>query len=172
MVADRDSKEAEAAPEREAKFNENYDESEVSDSCKDRPGIIKPHVSPMRGILLMEQLKASMDNSRRGSLIKTIYSCSILVCAWATSLDSSTTTSLPPLAASSFDAHSKISTLNIATGIISAISLPVYAKFADLISRTFVYIVALFFYILGYIIVASSNTIFCIYCRNGFLCCW
>lgn len=112
----------------------------------------------MRGVQLIENVKTAMDDSKRGNIVKAVYGTSILVCAWAASLDASTTNSLQPLATSSFGAHSSLATINIANGIIGAVSNPILAKFADLISRTFIYIISVFFYTVGYIIAASSQT--------------
>ena len=107
----------------------------------------------------MENLKASMDNFRTGKIIKALYNISIIVCAWAYSLDYSTTYSLQPLATSNFGAHSSLLSLSIATSIMSPISQSKFAKFSDLISKTFVYVIAVLFYTVGYIIFASSNNI-------------
>lgn len=113
-----------------------------------------------RGMRLMNDLKASMDNSRRGKFIKAFYGASILVCSWAYSLDSSTTYSLQPLATSHFSDHSMgLASLSIASAIISSVSQPVLAKLSDAVSRPFIYVVAVLFYTVGYIIVASSKTI-------------
>lgn len=130
------------------------DEYEQSSSTKTH----EPHVPPMRGVQLIENVKTAMDDSKRGNIVKAVYGTSILVCAWAASLDASTTNSLQPLATSSFGAHSSLATINIANGIIGAVSNPILAKFADLISRTFIYIISVFFYTVGYIIAASSQT--------------
>lgn len=117
------------------------DEYEQSSSTKTH----EPHVPPMRGVQLIENVKTAMDDSKRGNIVKAVYGTSILVCAWAASLDASTTNSLQPLATSSFGAHSSLATINIANGIIGAVSNPILAKFADLISRTFIYIISVFF---------------------------
>lgn len=119
---------------------------------------LAPVVPSTRGVELIEKVKLAMDNSQRGKILKGIYATSILLCAWATSLDSLTTLSLQPLATSSFGTHSSLGTINIANGIISAVSNPFFAKFSDLISRTFVYIISIFFYTIGYIIAASAQT--------------
>lgn len=112
----------------------------------------------MRGVQLIENVKTGREDIKRGKVVKAVYGTSIFVCAWAASLDASTTYSLQPLATSSFGAHSSLATINIANGIIGAVGNPILAKFADLISRTFIYIISVFFYTVGYIIAASSQT--------------
>lgn len=85
---------------------------------------------------------------------------SVLVCAWAYSLDSSTTSNYSIDASSYFKQHSSVlSTLSIATSIISAVSKPFIAKISDITSRPYTYVLTLLFYVIGYIIVASSKTV-------------
>lgn len=89
-----------------------------------------------------------------------LVSISVLVCAWAYSLDSSTTSYYSLEASSYFKQHSSIlSTLSIATSIISAVSKPFIAKISDITSRPYTYLLVLAFYVIGYIIVASCQTI-------------
>ena len=82
---------------------------------------------------------------------------SILVCAWAYSLDSSTTSNYAPIAASSFGQHSNISALGIATKLISSVCKPFLAKISDVTSRPYTYILVLILYVMGYIIVATCK---------------
>lgn len=89
-----------------------------------------------------------------------LVAASVLVCAWAFSLDSSTTSSYSVEASSAYQEHSSVlSTLSIATGIISAVAKPFIAKLSDTTSRPYMYLLALVFYVLGYIVVAASHTI-------------
>ncbi|KAK1227971.1 hypothetical protein PQX77_009018 [Marasmius sp. AFHP31] len=83
---------------------------------------------------------------------------SILVCAWAYSLDSSTTSNYTVFATSSFGQHSNISALAIATKIISSVCKPFLAKLSDVTSRPYTYILVLILYVMGYIIVATCKT--------------
>ncbi|KAL0059260.1 hypothetical protein AAF712_014010 [Marasmius tenuissimus] len=83
---------------------------------------------------------------------------SILVCAWAYSLDSSTTSNYAVFATSSFGQHSNISSLAIATKIISSVCKPFLAKISDVTSRPYTYILVLILYVMGYIIVATCKT--------------
>ncbi|KAE8309942.1 hypothetical protein BDV41DRAFT_567004 [Aspergillus transmontanensis] len=75
---------------------------------------------------------------------------SVLVCAWAYSLDSSTTSYYSVDASSYFKQHSSVlSTLPIATSIINL----------RITTRQYTYTFVLFFYVIGYIIVAICRTI-------------
>jgi MFS family permease len=63
-------------------------------------------------------------------------------------------------ASSYFKQHSSVlATLSIATSIISAVSKPFIAKISDITSRPYTYLLILGFYIIGYIIAATSKTV-------------
>lgn len=110
-----------------------------------------------QGVTRMEAVYREAKSDR-----KTLWliGVSVLVCAWAYSLDSSTTSYYSVDASSYFKQHSSVlSTLSIATSIISAVSKPFIAKISDITSRPYTYALVLFFYVLGYIIVATCRTI-------------
>jgi MFS family permease len=93
---------------------------------------------------------------------KTFYliGASVLVCAWAYSLDSSTTSYYSIAASSYYKEHSStLSTLSIATSIISAVSKPFVAKISDITSRPYTYTLALAFYVIGYVVAATSRSV-------------
>ncbi|CCH46045.1 Siderophore iron transporter [Wickerhamomyces ciferrii] len=112
-----------------------------------------------RGVQRAENVKVLMDTSKQGKWFRISLAASLLICAWVYSLDGSTTYNYSPYATSSFGHHSMISTLQIATSIMSSVSQPMLAKFSDVTSRPITYILTLVLYMLGYIIVASSKTI-------------
>ncbi|KAH7002280.1 hypothetical protein EDB80DRAFT_867287 [Ilyonectria destructans] len=110
-----------------------------------------------RGVTRMEAVYREAKSDRRTLWLVGI---SVLVCAWAYSLDSSTTSYYSVSASSFYKQHSSVlSTLSIATNIISAVSKPFIAKFSDITSRPYTYILCIFFYTCGYIIAACSRTI-------------
>jgi hypothetical protein len=83
-----------------------------------------------------------------------------VVCAWAYSLDSSTTNNYTPFVTSEFKNHSGgLAALSIATSIIGAVAKPFIAKFADITSRPYTYILILVAYVMGYIIVAACKNL-------------
>ncbi|KAL6898440.1 major facilitator superfamily domain-containing protein [Trichoderma evansii] len=89
-----------------------------------------------------------------------LVGASVLVCAWAYSLDSSTTSYYSVDASSYFKQYNSVlATMSIATSIISAVSKPFIAKISDITSRPYTYLLILGFYIVGYIIAATSKTI-------------
>ncbi|KAJ5102201.1 MFS general substrate transporter [Penicillium alfredii] len=89
-----------------------------------------------------------------------LVTASVLVCAWAFSLDSSTTSYYSVDASSHFKQHSVVlSTLAIVTSIIDAVSKPFIAKISDITSRPYTYLLTLFFYVIGYIVAATCKTI-------------
>lgn len=105
----------------------------------------------------MESVYREAKSNRRSLWLVGV---SVLVCSWAYSLDSSTTSFYSIDASSYYKQHSSVlSTLSIATSIISAVSKPFIAKISDITSRPYTYILTLFFYMVGYIIAATSKTI-------------
>ncbi|KAJ6441126.1 putative siderophore iron protein [Purpureocillium lavendulum] len=112
-----------------------------------------------RGVTRMEAVyrEAAQSGQR-----KTLYlvGASVLVCAWAYSLDQSTTSYYSIDAASYYRQHSAVlSTLSIATSVVGAVCKPFVAKVADMTSRPYTYLVALAFYTLGYVVAATSRTV-------------
>ncbi|KAF3986952.1 hypothetical protein FT663_04115 [Candidozyma haemuli var. vulneris] len=113
-----------------------------------------------RGVYRVESLKKVLYSHEKGLQMRVALGVSILLCAWASSLDSSVTNSLKPWATSAFNQHSMgLGTLAIAVQIIGSIAKPVWARIANIVSRPATYMVSVIFYSLGYVIVASSNTI-------------
>lgn len=114
-------------------------------------------VAQSQGVSRMEAVYREAKTSRKSLWL---VAASVLVCAWAFSLDSSTTSYYSVDASSYFNQHSAVlSTLSIATGIISAVSKPFIAKISDITSRPYTYLLTLFFYVVGYIIAATCKTI-------------
>ncbi|KAM5345835.1 hypothetical protein ACJ41O_011696 [Fusarium nematophilum] len=115
------------------------------------------NVLQSQGVTRMEAVYREAKSDRR---TLWLVGASVLVCAWAYSLDSSTTSYYSVDASSYFERHSSVlSTLSIATSIISAVSKPFVAKFSDITSRPYTYLVCIFFYTCGYVIAASSRTV-------------
>ncbi|KAF9049078.1 ferrichrome-type siderophore transporter [Panaeolus papilionaceus] len=84
---------------------------------------------------------------------------SLGLAAYIYSLDGTTTYTYLQIAASYMDHHSLIGTISVAQAIIVAVGKPVVAKIADVRSRGFAYVLVLFFYVIGYIIIASAKNI-------------
>lgn len=107
----------------------------------------------------VSRIEAVHDYMSSGFTLKYIFFASIFITATVKALESSTVTNYTQFATSSFGHHSMLSTLQIATSIISAICKPFLAKFSDLTSRPTTYVVVLTIYVIGYIIIACSPTI-------------
>ncbi|KAJ3714836.1 major facilitator superfamily domain-containing protein [Lentinula raphanica] len=75
------------------------------------------------------------------------------------SLDNQTTSAYLAFAASEFENHSLISSIQTAQSIIVACGKPVIAKLADFSSRGTAYVVVLLFHVMGYILIASAPSI-------------
>lgn len=112
-----------------------------------------------RGVKRIENVKTMINNSPKGRSIMIGLCVCLLVVAWAHAFDSSTTYNYSVPATSSFNRHSMISTLSIATSLISSIMKPILGKMADITSRPWCYALSLVVYTVGTIIAASSSTI-------------
>ncbi|KAL6810290.1 major facilitator superfamily domain-containing protein [Trichoderma sp. SZMC 28015] len=131
------------------------DADNASDILK--PGANAGDIVQSRGVTRMEAVYRETKSNRK---LFWLVGGSVLVCAWAYSLDSSTTSYYSVDASSYFKQHSSVlATLSIATSIISAVSKPFIAKISDITSRPYTYLLILGFYIIGYIIAATSKTI-------------
>lgn len=131
------------------------DADNASDILK--PGANVSDIIQSRGVTRMEAVYRETKSNRK---LLWLVGASVLVCAWAYSLDSSTTSYYSVDASSYFKQHSSVlATLSIATSIISAVSKPFIAKISDIASRPYTYLLILGFYIVGYIIAATSKTI-------------
>ncbi|PKK48881.1 hypothetical protein CI102_5448 [Trichoderma harzianum] len=131
------------------------DADNASDILK--PGANAGDIVQSRGVTRMEAVYRETKSNRK---LLWLVGGSVLVCAWAYSLDSSTTSYYSVDASSYFKQHSSVlATLSIATSIISAVSKPFIAKISDITSRPYTYLLILGFYIIGYMIAATSKTI-------------
>lgn len=75
------------------------------------------------------------------------------------SLDGTTTYQYQAYATSSFAQHSLLGAIATAQAIVLAVTKPFAAKFADVLGRAEAFALAVFFYVLGYIIIASCSNI-------------
>lgn len=122
-----------------------------------KPGANVGDIIQSKGVTRME---AVYRETRANRKLLWLVGASVLVCAWAYSLDSSTTSYYSVDASSYFKQHSSVlATLSIATSIISAVSKPFIAKISDITSRPYTYLLILGFYIIGYIIAATSKAV-------------
>lgn len=92
-----------------------------------------------------------------GLLLLTTIVLSLSLTMFAYALDGGITPQFDIIAASSFDMHAQVGAINTATSIISGVSKPVIGKLADLTSRPTTYVIALLFYVVGYVIAASGT---------------
>ncbi|KAL1744126.1 major facilitator superfamily domain-containing protein [Schizophyllum fasciatum] len=112
------------------------------------------------GVTRMEAIHRAVQHHRTGKRTLWLIGASIIVCAWAYSLDMATTSNYSPLAVSSFKQHSSgLPSLSIATNVIAAVCKPFIAKTSDITSRPYTYILILCFYVAGYVTVALSPTL-------------
>ncbi|KAF9020549.1 MFS general substrate transporter [Hymenopellis radicata] len=109
------------------------------------------------GVARIEALYKVFGGSK-GKPLWLLY-ISIALLAYVYSLDSNTTSSFLPFATSAFSAHATIGTIDTACDIIGAVGKPFIAKFADVTSRPRAYVFSVLWYIVGYIVIASSKSV-------------
>ncbi|KAL5335904.1 hypothetical protein BJX70DRAFT_304707 [Aspergillus crustosus] len=113
----------------------------------------KAHELQQNGVSRIEAFSRLFG--RRHPVAITLYVC-ILAVSVSFSLDQSTTAAYDVYATAAFNRQSYIGIIEIAEGIIIAVSKPFIAKLCDVFSRQTAYIFILVSYVIGYIVVASS----------------
>lgn len=103
---------------------------------------------------------AKLIRGKGGKKIFWSIAIAVYVCNWVHSMEGSTTWAYSIWATSDFQQHSSgLASLNIATQIISAVSVPFLAKFADVFARSWTYLICLTAYTVGFILIAFAPTL-------------
>jgi len=103
---------------------------------------------------------ARATRGKKGHAILAAIAVSIYLCNWVYSMQESTTYAYSVWATGSFQSHSTgLATLNIATSVISSVSVPFLGKFSDVFGRPYIYVIALVFYVVGFVIIAFAPTL-------------
>ena len=84
---------------------------------------------------------------------------SIYLIAYVYSLAGATTASYLQIATSAYAEHALLGTITIVNAVVAAAGQPFVAKILDLASRPAGYAAGIGFYVLGFIVVASSGTV-------------
>ncbi|KWU46655.1 putative siderochrome-iron transporter [Rhodotorula sp. JG-1b] len=109
-----------------------------------------------RGVRQMEALQTRLSTKYRILLYG-----SFAVLAYVMSLDQYTNSSYLTAATSvSFNAHSTLTTISSIKSVFQAVSQPPVAKIADGAGRIEAYALCVFFYVIGYIVVASAQSVY------------
>ncbi|OCF32227.1 hypothetical protein I316_06141 [Kwoniella heveanensis BCC8398] len=127
--------------------------SDVDGSLEDgKSGLIE---EKSKGVVEMESLQGRLNVK----ILAVLYGCFMLL-AYCLSLNQYTSSYFLNYAVSySFGKHSLQATIGTITSVFQAMSQPPIAKFADVFGRVNAYVGCVIFYVVGYIIVASSNSI-------------
>ncbi|PVH75838.1 MFS general substrate transporter [Cadophora sp. DSE1049] len=103
--------------------------------------------------------KVLYQSGKSGKVLLWLLGISIGLTMFAYALDQGiTTTIFTTMASSTFGQHSSLAAVSTASQIIRAISKPFIGKLADITSRPTTYVVILLFYIVGFVVAASSST--------------
>ncbi|KAL0953095.1 hypothetical protein HGRIS_004366 [Hohenbuehelia grisea] len=103
--------------------------------------------------------KAEAVHKVFGAYSKWVLFISLGLAAYIYSLDGTTTYTYLSFASSSFGKHSLISSIQVAQSIIVAVGKPVIARISDVSSRGTAYVAVLVFYVIGYIVIASAQSV-------------
>ncbi|KAH7166578.1 major facilitator superfamily domain-containing protein [Dactylonectria macrodidyma] len=103
--------------------------------------------------------KVLYQSGKKGKILLWLLGISIGLTMFAYALDQGITSSIfTTMASSTFKTHSSLAAVSTASQIIRAISKPFIGKLADITSRPTTYVVILVFYVVGFVIAASSST--------------
>ncbi|KIW39024.1 uncharacterized protein PV06_08841 [Exophiala oligosperma] len=103
--------------------------------------------------------KVLYQSGRSGKILLWLLGISIGLTMFAYALDMGITgTIFTTMASSTFGQHSQLAAVSTASQIIRAISKPFIVKLADITSRPTTYVVILVFYVVGFVVAASSST--------------
>ncbi|KAF7562603.1 hypothetical protein G7046_g1519 [Stylonectria norvegica] len=103
--------------------------------------------------------KVLYQSGRSGKILLWLLGISIGLTMFAYALDQGiTSTIFTTMASSTFGQHSQLAAVSTASQIIRAISKPFIGKLADITSRPTTYVVILLFYVLGFVVAASSSS--------------
>lgn len=152
-----------AADNEKVDFDNDVNETEYADNYKNgetETDEEDPRLIVSNGAHRMNEFMKYIYEHKHKNILLALFFIFIYLIEWAYAFCFSVTTSLSPLATSSYASHSQgLASTDIATTIISAVCRPFLAKLADNASRPICYIVVIFFVMIGNIIVASSTTI-------------
>lgn len=103
--------------------------------------------------------KVLYQSGPTGRILLWLLGVSIGLTMFAYALDQGiTSTIFTTMASSTFGQHSSLAAVSTASQIVRAISKPFIGKLADITSRPTTYVVILVFYIIGFVVAASSST--------------
>ncbi|KAG0661648.1 hypothetical protein C6P46_003869 [Rhodotorula mucilaginosa] len=140
--------------------SDDMDKHSIASSIKSKSDLPRREkVVKSAGVVRMEAIARAAD-SKSGKYTLGLIAAACYAMYWVYCQERSTTYSFSVWATSSFKQHSSgISALGIATSIISSVCLPFLAKFSDIFSRPWVFVMALVSYLMGFAIIMKSPTL-------------
>ncbi|RVX70626.1 hypothetical protein B0A52_05278 [Exophiala mesophila] len=139
--------------------NEKLQPPSLFDAEEGKP--IQPNTIPTSiGVSKVEAFNKVLHQSgRSGKILLWLLGVSIGLTMFAYAIDQGITYGIfSTMASSTFGQHSSLAAVGTASQIIRAISKPFIGKLADITSRPTTYVVILVFYVLGFVVAASSST--------------
>ena len=140
------------------KVHEQVNAQSRASSLKDTCGPVDDHAKV--GVSRVEAFnKVLYQSGKSGKTLLWLIGLSLYLTMFAYALDQGLTTNLfNVMASSTFGQHSSLAAISTAGQIIRAISEPFIGKLADITSRPTTYVVILLFYVIGFVIAATSST--------------
>ena len=131
-----------------------------SPDLEDAPEKPRPHESSVPGVAKVERFSHVLYQSgKSGRMLLYVLVGSIGLTMIAYAFDQGITSQFTVIAASAFSHHAEIGAVNTAAAIIRAISKPFIGKLSDITSRPTCYVIVLAFYIIGFVVAATCNSI-------------
>ncbi len=124
------------------------------DESEERPETPASFESAQAGVKRLEAIASTWTKTA----LYVAY-VGIALTAWATSLESQTTTNLTIYATSSFSAHSLVSTVLVVQGVVLSVVKPPMSKIADVFGRLEAFSLSIVLYVIGYIQQAAANDV-------------
>ncbi|KAK3108026.1 hypothetical protein LTR53_017822, partial [Teratosphaeriaceae sp. CCFEE 6253] len=124
------------------------------DQSPERPGTPASTESAQAGVKRLEAIASTWTKTA----LYVAY-LGIALTAWATSLESQTTTNLTVYATSAFSAHSLVSTVLVVQGVVLSVVKPPMSKIADVFGRFEAFSLSVLIYVIGYIQQAAANNV-------------
>ncbi|KAF2032909.1 MFS general substrate transporter [Setomelanomma holmii] len=120
----------------------------------------RPLESSTPGVAKVERFSHVLyQSAKSGRLLLFILAFSIGLTMFGYALDQGITSHFTVIAASAFSHHAEIGAVNTAASIIPAISKPFIGKLSDITSRPITYVIALVFYVIGFVVAATCKDI-------------
>lgn len=135
-----------AEKERSPDFNDTFEPETALDAVK--------NINKSPGVVRIEAIASVITRTDRYFIFFGVF-----IISYAYGLDGTLRYSYQPYATASYASHSLLSTINVVRAVIAAAAQPTSARIADVFGRVELTCASVFFYIIGTIVEACSNSV-------------